>query len=347
MIKKLFFRKRTPEKIEEELKVKRVYTQKSLVDRIWDLDPDAEAIELRTPLIPSKFFFKAKNAAEASRKNYKHGELICVDQPESRQEAYDYPYTPLDARMKAIDDALRDKKEEEIKFVGFTWQPVQGTDRRWRVVPFDVPIEGVKIYDYAIHHAGGIEVQEKYTDAGAVKREGGQILCKVPSRTKRKKRYEINLVHVPLLPGKEANAIIWSLRSQYESGKEPERITYLHHLRYENPKGPKSSDIFVFGPHEVAAYLAIIRKYWDGLANTVPLTSNPFPLPSKKYIEYSDKIDNNLVIYDPTLKSKKKLRNTHLDEKCILLARAIKVKGPWKTIFWDPSRDGPIKNYWK
>jgi hypothetical protein len=346
MVKKAFFRKRTPEEI-AKLKVKRIYTQRGLVERIWDLDPNAEAIELRAPLIPAKFFLRAKSAAEASRKDYKHGSLIHVDQPESRREAYEYPYTPLDARMKAIDEALRDKKEEEINFIGISWQPVQGTDRRWRVIPFDVPIEGVKIYNYAVHRAGGIEVQEKYTDAGAVKREGGQILCKVPSRTKGRERYEINLVHVPLQLGKEANAIIWSLRSQYEGGKEPERMTFLHHLRYEAPKTQKSSDIFVFGPHEVAAYLAIIRKYWDGLNNTAPLTANPFPLPSKAFASYSDKIDSNLLVYDPTLTSKDKLRNLHLDEKCILLARAIKVKGSWSTVFWDPSRDGHIKNYWK
>lgn len=346
MVKKSFFRKRTPEEI-LELKISRVYSQRGLVDKIWALNPDSDAIELRTPLIPLRFLLSTESAAKASRKDYKHGLMIHVDQPESQKEAYEYPSTPLAARMKAIDEALEEKKEEEIYYLGIKWQPIQGTDKRWRYVPFDVPIEGVKIYDYALHRANGIEVQDKYTKAEAVNREGGQILCRVPSRTKRRERYKIKLFHVPLLSGKEVNAIIWSLRSQYEEGKEPERITFLHDLRYEYPKTQKSSDIVVFGPHEIAAYLATIRKYWDGYNNTVPLTANPFPLPAKAYAYFSEKIDNNIVIFDKTLSSKDKLRNLHLDEKCILLARAIKVKGPWNTIFWDPSRDGPIKDYWK
>ncbi|MBI2632081.1 hypothetical protein HYW75_03695 [Candidatus Pacearchaeota archaeon] len=346
MVKKSFFRKRTPEEI-LELKISRVYSQRGLVDRIWDLDPNSDAIELRTTPIPLRLLLGTYSAAEASRKDYKHGLTIHVDQPQSQKEALEYPYTPLAARMKAIDESLRDRKEEEINFIGITWQPILGTDRRWRVVPFDVPIEGVKIYDYALHRANGIEVLNKYTDAGAVMREGGQILCKVPSRTKRRERYKINLFHVPIHKETKINAIIWSLRSQYESGKEPERLTFLHNLRYEYPKTQKSSDIVVFGPHEIAAYLATIRKYWDGLNNTVPLAANPFPLPSKAYVDFSEKLDNNIVIYDKTLTSRNKLRNLHLDEKCILLARAIKVKGIWNTVFWDPSRDGPIKDYWK
>ncbi len=346
MIKKKFFRKRTPEEM-RDLNVTKVYTQRGLVGKIWDLNPKKEAIELRTPLIPAGFLFGAESAAQASRRDYKHGKLIVVDQPQTRGEAYDYPYIPLDARMKALDDALRNKKEEEINFIGITWQPVQGNDRRWRVVPFDVPIEGVKIYNYAVHRAGGIQVIDEYTGAGIVQKEGGKILCKVPSRTEGRERYSVNLVNVPIIPGKEANAIIWGLRSQYEEGREPERTTFLHHLRYEGSRGPKTSDVYVFGPHEVAAYLALIRKYWKGFDNTVPLTMNPFLLPAKAFAEYFDKLDNNVMIFDPTLRSNDKLRNLHLDEKCIMLARGIKAKGVWDTVFWDLKRDGPIKDYWE
>ena len=171
-------------------------------------------------------------------------------------------------------------------------------------------------------------------------------MCKVPSRTKRQERYNITLMNVPLLPGREKNAIILGLKSQYGSGRESKRTTFLHHLRYEFLSGPKSSDVFVFGPHDVAAYLAVIKKFWQGLNNTVPLEMNPFPLPSKAWADYYGKLCNNVMIYDPTLTSRDKLRNLHLDEKCILLGRSIKVKGPYETAFWDPARDGHIKNYW-
>ncbi|HLC53048.1 MAG TPA: hypothetical protein VJK03_00750 [Candidatus Nanoarchaeia archaeon] len=345
MAQKSFFRKRTPQEMVKSLEVQRSFSQRGLIEKLWSLNAETQAIELRSPLIPQKFLGRNTNA-QASRKDYKHGDLISIDQPESRAEAYEYPYIPLTARMKAFDNVFRGKREEEIDYIGITWQPIQGNDRRWRVVPFDIVIEGVKLYNYAVHHAGGINVVEKYTRAGAVQREGGHVLCRVPSRTKGRERYDVNLVHVPILHGKETNAIVLSLRSQYGAG-EPERMTFLHHLRYENAKGPKTSDIFVFGPHELAAYLAVIRNYWHGLENTVPLTMNPFPLPSRAWAKFGDKLDNNVMIYDPTLAGKDKLRNLHLDEKCIILARSIAVKGPYETAFWDPRRDGHIKDYWK
>lgn len=346
MVKKSFFKNKTPEEMRELFKVHRVYTSRNLVERIWNLDSESESIELRTPIIPANFLVGLKSQAQASRKNYKHGLLIHLNQPNTREEAYNYPYTPLTARMKAFDEVFRNLREEEINFIGITWHPLQTRDRRWRIAPFDVSLEGTKIYNYAVNRTPGIEVKE-YTEAEIIKREGGQILCKVPSRTKRKERYQINLMNIPVIQDREKNAIIWSIKSQYIEGKEPERTTFLHHLRYELISGTKGSDVFVFGPHEIAAYLAIIKKCWQGLNNTVPLEMNPFPLPSKAWARFYDKLNNNIMIYDPTLSSKEKLRNLHLDEKCILLGRSIKVKGAYETAFWDPARDGHLKSYWK
>ena len=347
MSQKSFFVKQTPEEMRNTLKVKQIFMQRSLVDHIWNLDKKNEAIEIRTSLIPAAFRAQVKTQARASRKNYKHGLVINLDQPQTREQAYEYPYTPLIARMRSLETSLRDLREEEINFIGLAWHPVQTRDRRWRVVPFDAALEGTKLYDYAVNRAGNIEVNEKYTEAAVVQREGGQVFCSVPSRTKGRKRYNLTLMNVPIKQGKEKNAIIWGLKSQYEIGAEPERTTFLHHLRYAFASGSQGSDILVFGPHEVAAYLAVIRKYWDGLENTVPLEMNPFPFPSKAWASFYDALNNNVMIYDPTLVSKDKLRNLHLDEKCMLLARSIKVKGAYETAFWDPQRDGQIKKYWK
>ncbi len=345
MVKKSFFRKRTPEEI-SGLNPKRIYIPRGLVEKIWNLG-DNESLELRFPLIPLHFRSGVQSQARASRRDYKHGALIHVHQPETREQAYSYPYIPLTARMKAFDEAIRELKEEEINFIGLCWHPVQSLDRRWRVTPFDVSIEGTKIYDYALNRVGGIPVQEKYAKSEIVQREGGQIFCKVPSRTKGRERYHVVLMNVPTKQGDEKKAIVWGLKSNYEDGREPERRTFLHHLRYEWRSGSRTSDIFVFSPHDVAAYLAAIRRFWDGLKNTVPLEMNPFPLPSRQWARFYDLSDNNVVIYDPTLESKTKLRNLHLDEKCILLSRSIKVKGPYETAFWDPKRDGPLRNYWR
>ncbi len=331
----------------ETLQVQRIFTHRFLVDRIWGLDRATKALELRAPLIPASFRQYVKTQARASRKNYKHGPVIHIHQPLTREQAYGYPYIPLTARMKSFEAAFKDLREEEINYLGIAWHPVQTRDRRWRVVPFDAVLEGTKLYNYAVNRAGGIETEERYTNAAVVQREGGQIFCTVPSRTKGRERYHLTLMNVPIMQGKEKNAIIWSLKSQYEPGSEPERTTFLHHLRYECSAGSQGSDIFVFGPHEVAAYLAAIKRYWHGLENTIPLEMNPFPLPSKKWASFYEALNSNVMIYDPTLAGREKLRNLHLDEKCMLLARSIKLKGAYETAFWDPERDGPIKNYWK
>lgn len=346
MAKKAFFEKRTPKEMLQNLHVKNIYTPRSLVERIFDLDANSDGLQLRFPLIPRGFLRNPQQSqAAASRKHYKHGALIHIDQPETQQEAYDYPYIPLTARMKALDEAFHGLKEEEINFIGIVWHPVQSRDRRWRVVPFDVSLEGTKIYCYAVHRAGGIPLKD-YTNAKVVEREGGQIIAEIPSRTKGRERYSLTLLNVPVLNTQEKKAIIWGLKSDFQS-KEPERRTFLHHLRYEFGTGAKGSDIYVYTPHEVAGYLAVVKHCWNGLKNTVPLEMNPYPLPSKEFTAYYEKLNNNIMLYDPSLESKQKLRNLHLDEVCVMLGRAIKVKGPYSAVFWDPKRDGAIKNYWR
>jgi len=345
-MKKSFFKKKSPAQMCDGLNMKRVYSPRNLAEKINELDKN-EGIILQFPITPVRFRFPDIGSAESSRRNYKHGSLIAIDQPQTRTEAFDSPYIPLIGRMKAIESAMKDLKQEEINFLGIFWHPVQGRDKRFRVVPFDVPISGVEIDGYAQLMAGGIGVNDKYIDAKKVETEGARLLCSVPSRTKKEGRYHLNLVNVPIVPGKEANAIILGLKSQFEDGREPGRVTFLHHLRYESARSQRGSDIFVFGPHDVAAYLAVVRKYWKGLENTVPLVCNPFPIPSKEFAVFSKKLDNNVLMFDPTLSSKDKLRNIHLDEKCILLARDIKVRGVWNTIYWDARRDGKTKDYFK
>ena len=72
---------------------------------------------------------------------------------------------------------------------------------------------------------------------------------------------------------------------------------------------------------------------------------NPFALPSRHQAEFYRKLSNNLLVYDPTLTSKSKLRKPHLAEKSILLCRALAKFGNDDFAFWDPERDGRLKDY--
>jgi len=76
-----------------------------------------------------------------------------------------------------------------------------------------------------------------------------------------------------------------------------------------------------------------------------PMEMNPFALISKFEKEFAMKLDNNIIIFDPSLRSREKTRHLHLAEKCILLARSIGVFGHDSTMYWDPVRDGRLKDY--
>lgn len=347
--RKKFFRKRTPDQILDELSSRRVCTGRNLVENIWeDLDENSQALILMFPIIPPHFLSSFKSQAQSSRKDYKHGLFVPVVQPATVEESYQMTqngFIPMNGRMQALDTNTRGKDEREINYLGISWKPIQGNDGVPRFVPFDAVHEGIKIYAYAHQHGSGIEVNANYTNSQIVQREGAQVLCKVPSRTKRMERYHVNLRHVPLLQGKEENAVVLSLKPHYEEGEVPERTTFMHELLYRSDSGRAGSDRIVFGPHEIAAYLAIIRDNWKGVNSTVPLRMNPFPIFSKGLFKFAEKLDSNILVYDPTLQSKRKLRNLHLDERCILMSRAIGVKGVWKTVYWDSRRDGSLKEY--
>lgn len=346
MEKKSFFRERSQNEI-RDMQPNRVYTQRNLVNRIFDLEPSEDALELRTNIIPGKFFAGVSNGAEASRKCYKHGDLIALSQPQTQAEAYASKEIPLAVRARDFRMLKKEKsgemekmKEEEIYYVGYSFMPVQERDKRKRVVPFGWLAEGERLFAYAEKITGGIRVKP-YADAKRVAKEGAEIFCSVPSRTKNKPRYNVRLEKVPVLPTPERMAIIWGLKSNFEI--DPEHRTW--NIRYTWDHDREGSDIFTFYPHDIAAYLAVIRDINKGTHNLTPLEMNPFALFSRLGADFYKRLCNNLLIFDPSMSSKDKLRKLHVAEKSILLARAIRVKGHDEIAYWDYRRDGLIDDY--
>lgn len=343
MVRKQSLRKKTPREMFQKFEVKGTYTQRNLVERILDINPSSEALQIRVQLIPGSFMQHNVTMEEASRKWYKHGDFIRLSQPLTHAAAFNCRDIPFEIRRKDF-KKLVDMHQEEINFLGYSWYPVQGKDRRKRVVQFPAITDGIQIFAYAENLGENIEIEDTYINSLRVRREGATILCRVPSRTKREPRYDVNLVHVPIDNGTEKRAIIWSLRSQHEEGREPKQRTFQN-LRYTWENEPESSDIFTFDPHDVAAYVAVMGRFWKKHHVMTPMEMNPFALPSKLAYDFAMKLDNNVMIYDPTLAGKDKLRNLHLPEKAILQARLISVVGPDKSVFWDWDRDGKFKDY--
>lgn len=347
-MKKAFFEERDAREI-RELNPVRVYNARGLVMKIMNANPSSDCFELRFPITPGRFFIGGLNGAEASRKCFKHGDLVALSQPKTQQEAYGFSEIPLAIRARDFSEQLGNMKEEDIDFIGYSFRPVQGRNKVKRVVPYVWCAEALKVWGYSENMTRGIDVNVKYTDAKRVRLEGGEVLCEVPSRTRKKPRYKFKLLHVPIEGVTEKRAVVWSLEPALnisEDGEvESQRIPHDNYrIKYTRENDREGSQNLVFYPHDIAAYIGIIKKF-NSQHNLTPLEMNPFVLFSKKGAEFYRNLGNNVLIYDPTLQNKDKLRKLHIDEKSILLARAIGVFGHDEIAYWDIPRDGRLKDY--
>ena len=149
--------------------------------------------------------------------------------------------------------------------------------------------------------------------------------------------------HVPVDNGTGKRAAVWGLKHKFDSGEEPGHTTYSD-IRYPWESAREGSDVVRFNPHSIAAYIAVVKHY-NAQHNLTPLEMNPFALPSKLGADFYKKMTNNVVIFDPTLTGENKFRKLHLDEKSILFGRFIGNVGPQESVYWDPARDGRLKDY--
>jgi hypothetical protein len=339
--KKLFFRTRTARDI-ARMSPKKVYSARNLVRRLADMDFDEDSLELRFPVIPSisgDFRSIGLKGSEASRKYHKHGLYVRLDFPITQKDSFRSREIPLKVRKRSL-QKLEKMKEENIDYAGVYWRPVQTPDRRLRFIPFAFVLEGAKLFAYSETATNGIEVNSKYTDSRRVSREGGEILCRIPSRTRKKGRYRMKMIHVPLEISEKGTAIATSLKSDFDVS--PENREY--DIRYTWEYDREASDRFVFYPQDIAGYMKIVRTL-NKEHNLAPLVFNPLMFPSRLSADFYRRLENNVIIYDPSMKSRNKLRKLHLPEKSILLARSVGVFGHDATFYWDFERDGKIDSY--
>ena len=344
MVKKAFFKERTPVQI-ARLNTQNAYRQGRLVSRIRGLDDD-QGIIVRAQIIPGRFYSGTRTGEEATRKAYKHGDLIKLSQPKTQGAAFESNEIPLAIRARDF-SKLQEKREEEINVIGYSWRPVQGRDRRMRKVVFSDAFEGAMRFAYA-DLFGGVQVKS-YSDAKRVAKEGADVVCRVPSKQKKKPRYVIKLKHVPVEGSTERRAVTWSLSAEggqwdeREESQEP--MSGVMNMRYTYEDDKEGSDIFTFTPHQIAACLGVIN-YHNKEHNWTPFEMSQFAIPSKMAADFYRKLCNNVAVFDPTVVSnKQKLRKLHRAEKSILIARLIGDQGHDATVYWDPGRDGKLRNY--
>jgi len=347
MARKTFFRERTAREI-EKLHTNNAYHQRGLVDRIAGLDPSEDALIIRAMLTPGRFLAGAESVKDSNRKWLKHGEYLHIPYPETKAGADASPKIPLAFRAEVLSE-IKGMKEGEIYALGLSSHPTWG-DRTKRVQPFVWDLEGARLFGYAENLAGGVETKV-YADAKRARTEGATVLVGVPSRTRKHPRYRFKLLHVPFVRSNENLAAVQLLKPAViiEGDGEGRRIDgrTIHDrtlIRYTPEESQEGSNIITYYPQDVAAYLGIIKKAREG-HNLTPMEMNPFALPSKVWADFYTKLNNNVLIYDPSLQSKDKLRKPHIVEKSVLLARAIRVFGHDETAYWDPVRDGKLRDY--
>ena len=238
---------------------------------------------------------------------------------------------------------LQGLDEREIQALGFSFRPVQGRDRRKRIVPFTWVLEGARLFTYAENLANpqqGIQVRP-YEDSARVAREGASIPVLVPSRTAKQPRYRLKLSHVPVVDNPEKNAIVWSFGSTYEEGRESEHSRF--NIRYTYEQQAEGSDVHFIYPQDVTALLGVAKHFWRENKNRVPWDMNPCPKPSQLEAELFTKMKNQALIVNSQTK---KLRKLYVPEVSLLLARTVGVLGHDATMFWNPERDpASLKDY--
>ena len=357
MAKKSYFKERTPAEI-NDMNLYNTTTCNGLTQKINDLDPTQDAIEIRTRVLPGRFYRNTSKASEASRKCYKHGDLIVLGQPKTLADAIDSTEIPLQMRYRDFSQ-LKDMHEKDINFVGYSFRPVFTPDRTRRIVNFTEIAEGARLYAYAEQMTAhtlsgggskrGIKAQT-YPDSKRARTEGATSVVQVPSRTKKQPRYQFQLTHLPIIRGNHNLASVLSLdASDMKDEKTNEPIKgkskwQNFDMRYTWANISENSQVKRFDSHQIAAYMTIIRDEREK-HNLTPLEMNPFALPSLHQKDFYLKLCNNVIIIDPTLSTKHQRRKLHQAEKSILLARAIGQFGHDEFAFWDPIRDGSIRDY--
>jgi hypothetical protein len=342
MKRKKFFEERSVAEI-RSLYLQRAHTQRDLVRKIKNLNPDSDSIVIQSRLTPGKYFRGGVDSELASKRNIIRGRYIKLKIPKSLTEAIENPRIPLDYREEFMEQAFKGRKEEEIDFVGFSWNPFFGKTLKTKQVPFYGGPEGARIIAHSqisrdlpgiVGENAGIEIVP-YTNTPRVSKEGGKITLKIPSRTEGHQKYEMKFTNVPLVEATDRfnnpRALIWNLERNYVIWPKDA----FWRFAYTPGKNPETSDRDIFIPQDIAAYVSLANYEQKQNHNLVPMVVNPFPLPSKKQAEFYMKLKNNVLIFDPKLSSKHHLRKLHLDEIAILLARQAFVEGHNETMYWD------------
>ncbi len=321
MVKKQFFREQTKAQIKKK-DLARI--RGNLVETILDLRPHEFVII--SPLVPRGF--------ESARKFMKYGRDVKLRRAYSLDQAIKMNKTPVDLRTEAFNSLGRGY------FCGYTFLPLS-KDKRTRKVSLIECMEGARIFAYS--HQQNVPIKVKpYADAGAVRKEGAEVVAEVPSRREGERRIQLKLISVPFVDSPKKYGIVLGIGSDHSCPSKRFNIRY----RYVDDK--ESSGILNMCAHEIAAYHELIQQEWNENKNLIPLQMCQFAIPSQLGVDYYLKWENNVLVKDRSLKCKDKLRKPNRADKEIGLWMLVRNLKHDKTFFSKEGRDGFLRDYnWK
>lgn len=277
---------------------------------------------------------RISNDDSIQRKFLKHGPEIALER------AYSIGYSfELDVPNKLCKLAF----EEERKRIScaYSFKPYWGLDRKKRRVSLVDCFLGAKLYAYSENNPEDKIKINIYGDSLRVAKEGANVFLEVPSTQEGSPGYKFSFVFVPIVDNQLKNKIWQQVSSNHSC-----QYKYFKGLKYNffNSLEDSSTNDFCF--HEIAGYYKIIDESLKK-GNRVPFEMNPFVIPTKSTVDFNLALENNVLLFDETIKEKNKLRKPKIADKEILNWERVR-KNPYRNLFfYDRNNKGKLKDYFK
>jgi hypothetical protein len=320
MAKKQFFKRKTAEQIIKDKEIIRTETPLAIAEQVEKLSEN-QVLVIASNIIPRKYYPQSKGYAALSERTYasakflKHGTEVKPKRDYTLEEIIANRKLPFQQRKEAF-EALR-RYDSAQYYSGYTIRPATRTgDSRPRKFSLVQCVDGTQLFVYTRNNAGGTEVKNYGTleKAAKVEKEGSRFEIRIPSRTKKKERYKVEMNSVATIDSPEKYAIANNLKSTHT-------CDYLNYkdMRYKFATDKESSDIINICAHEIAAYLAIIDKMKNEDFNLIPLQMSWIALPTQYTVDALKKARNSVVVEYVNEKGKKSYAPLNQGEQEIFL----------------------------
>lgn len=322
-MRKTFFQRPTASQILKYDFVREI--SENLVYNVLELKP-REAVIIKRDLYEV-------NRWESAEKFMKHGTEIKIKRYTSLDEALEERKTPVQLRKEVFDKVSRKA------FCSYSIKPFIGSDLRKRRFFLHDCVEGARIYGYSNREIKGcpnIKIEKVYDCANRVAKEGAEIQVSVPSRTNGASSYKIGFMSVPIID----NNYKWGIANNLLTNHSCKEKYY--YIKFPFINSSESAREFRFCAHEIAGYLKIIEYFWNDKKNIIPWQMSQIAIPSQLTANYYMNALNNCLIQ--TSKDKK-LRRLNRAELGIMLGGLIYKLKYDATFFYNPIRDGALRNY--